>query len=73
MSTLLRSDIVGLSVPERILLVGDIWNSIAEVSKEVPLTDEQKRELDARLETCHQDPDAGSPWTVVRDRLRSRA
>lgn len=72
MSTLAQTDIMNLSVPERIQLVEDIWDSVAEVPESVTLTDEQKAELDRRLDAYHQNPDEGSPWGVVRERIRSR-
>jgi putative addiction module component (TIGR02574 family) len=68
-----KADILGLSVSERIQLVQDIWDSIAEVPDSVPLTDAQKAELDRRLDAYHRDPNAGSPWSVVRKRFKSRA
>ncbi len=67
-----KADILKLSVSERIQLVQDIWDSIAEVPDSVPLTDEQKAELDRRLDAYHRDPKAGSPWSVVRERFKSR-
>ncbi len=72
MSTLARADILGLSVPERIQLVEDIWDTIAEVPEEVGLTDEQKAEIDRRLDAYHRNPDEGSPWGMVRERIRSK-
>jgi putative addiction module component (TIGR02574 family) len=68
-----KADILNLSVSERIQLVQDIWDSIAEVPDSVPLTDEQKAELDRRLDSYHMNPNAGSPWSVVRERFKSRA
>lgn len=72
MSRLARKDILNLSIAERIELVGDIWDSIAEVPEAVVLTETQKAELDARLDAYHQDPTAGAPWSVVRDRVAQR-
>jgi putative addiction module component (TIGR02574 family) len=73
MTLIAKKDILTLSVPERIQLVEDIWDSIAEVPDEVRLTEEQKKELDLRLDAYHRDPNAGSPWEAVRRRIRSRA
>jgi len=67
-----KADILGLSVSERIQLAQDIWDSIAEVPDSIPLTDEQKAELDRRLDAYHKDPSAGSPWSIVRERFKSR-
>jgi len=72
MNTLTKADVLNLSVPERIQLVEDIWDSIAEVPEEVGLTEEQKAELDRRLDAYHRNPDEGSPWGLVRERIRSR-
>ncbi len=72
MSTLVEANVLSLSVPERIQLVEDIWDSIAEVPEEVGLTIDQKEELDRRLDAYHQKPDEGSPWGMVRERIRSR-
>jgi len=72
MSTLAKKEIMTLSVPERIQLVEDIWDSIAEVPEKVQLSSEQKDELDNRLDAYHKYPDQGSPWSVVRERIRSR-
>jgi len=63
---------LSLSVPERIQLVEDIWDSIAAVPEALGLTEEQKAELDRRLEAYHQNPDEGSPWEMVRERIRIR-
>jgi putative addiction module component (TIGR02574 family) len=72
MNALIKSDILNLSVSERILLVEDIWDSVAEVPDIVPLTEEQKNELDRRLDAYHANPAEGSPWEEVRERIRSR-
>ncbi len=72
MSTLAKANVMSMSVPERIQLVEDIWNSIAEVPECVPLTEDQKAELDRRLDAYHRNPDEGSPWGMVRERIGSR-
>jgi putative addiction module component (TIGR02574 family) len=66
------NELLKLSVPERILLVEDIWDSIASVPDAVPLTDEQHDELDRRLEAYHANPDLGSPWDEVKSRIKQR-
>jgi putative addiction module component (TIGR02574 family) len=66
------SDLLELPVPERIQLVEDLWDSIAEVPEALPLTEEQGRELDRRLEAHRESPDAAVPWSEVRKRLIER-
>jgi putative addiction module component (TIGR02574 family) len=72
MSRLAKNDIMGLSISERIQLVEDIWDSIASVPETLQLTEEQKWELDQRLDDYHNNPGKGSPWDVVRERIRNR-
>jgi putative addiction module component (TIGR02574 family) len=72
MNALAKAGLLDLSVSERIQLVEDLWDSIAEVPEEVPLSDAQKAELDQRLEAYRQNPHEGSPWEAVQERIRSR-
>lgn len=69
MSKVGRKDILNLTVAERIELIGDLWDSMAEVPETVGLTDAQKAELDKRLDAYRKDPTAGAPWPVVRERI----
>jgi len=73
MSRLAREDTLNLSVSERSQLVEGIWDSIAEVPEAVSLTDTQKREMDNRLESYRKNPNEGSPWEEVRQRIQKRA
>jgi putative addiction module component (TIGR02574 family) len=73
MGSFAKKDILDLSVSERIQLVQDIWDSIAQVPESVSLTEEEKAELDRRLDAYHNDSNAGSPWLTVRERIKSRA
>jgi len=72
MGKVARKDILNLSIAERIELIGDIWDSLAEVAEAVTLTEAQKAELDRRLDAHRKDPTAGAPWPVVRDRIAKR-
>jgi putative addiction module component (TIGR02574 family) len=65
------SDVLELPVSERLELVGDIWDSIAQVPEKVALTPEQSAELDRRLEAYRLNPSAGSPWSEVKARILS--
>lgn len=69
MNTLVKTDILNLSVSERIQLVEDIWDSIAQVPESIELSEAQRVELDKRLDAYHRDPSQGSPWNVVRGRI----
>lgn len=69
MATISLSDILKLSVAERIQLAQDIWDSIAAEPDALPLSEAQRQELDRRLEDYRQNPESGVPWEQVRARL----
>jgi putative addiction module component (TIGR02574 family) len=69
MSTQL-SDILQLTIAERIQLAEDIWDSVAAFPEAIPLTDAQKEELDRRLQTYAENPNEGVSWEVLKERLR---
>lgn len=66
------SEYLQLSVPERLKLVEDIWDSIAECPEAVELTPEQRVELDRRLANFRRDPTSGSPWEDVKARIKAK-
>ena len=67
------SEILQLSVAERIQLVEDIWDSIATVPEAISLTEEQKAELERRLEAYQANPSEGISWNDLKTKLRRRA
>ena len=73
MITITRAEILSLSVPERIQLAEDIWDTVAEVPEAISLSDDERAELDRRLDAYHKNPTAGSPWEVVRRKIRDQA
>ena len=66
-------DFTGLTPEERLELVEQIWDSLAERSEAVPLTTGQKAELDRRLEEMARDGGDGIPWDEVLRQIRRRA
>jgi len=73
MRTNLRSEILKLSVAERIQLVDDIWDSIAAEASAVELSDEIRDELDRRLDDLKANPGIGHSWPEVKARLLTTA
>jgi putative addiction module component (TIGR02574 family) len=69
MSKFSLADVLELSVPERIQLVEDIWDSIAAIPQAVSLTQAQRDELDRRLDDLEAHPEDGSPWETVKGRI----
>lgn len=66
MSSNLTEGAKKLSISERILLVEEIWNSIAEDNGCFDLTEVQKQELDRRLASFHADPSQGRTWEEIK-------
>ena len=73
MSKFSAADVLELPVHERLQLVEDIWNSIAEAPEALELTDKDKQFIDERLLARQRDPNAGSPWKEVYARITSRS
>jgi putative addiction module component (TIGR02574 family) len=71
-ATIALAEIRKLSVDERIQLVEDICDSVAAdaaANAEIPITEAQRQELDARLADADAHPGAGTPWSEVKARL----
>lgn len=68
--TTMLTDILQLSISERIQLVEDIWDSISAVPEDLALTEAQKRELDRRLAAYQERPNQAIPWEEVKQRIR---
>lgn len=64
-------DALTLSIPERIQLVEDIWDTIAIETDSVELTEDDKKIIDERLRAYHKNPALGSPWEDVYKRITS--
>jgi putative addiction module component (TIGR02574 family) len=59
-------DLETLSVPERVQLVEDLWDSIARSSVTLPVPQWQKDELDRRKQNYLLNPDSGLTWDRVK-------
>ena len=64
-----RLNIRDLSIEERIQLVGEIWDSIADEEK-TELTEAQIKEADRRMKLYRSDPSRSIPWDEVKNRLK---
>ena len=51
----MKANLRTLPIDQRIRLVEDIWDSIAADQAALPMTDEQKAELDRRLDAYESD------------------
>jgi putative addiction module component (TIGR02574 family) len=61
-----------LPLEERIKLVEDLWDSIAADQQTLPLTPEQRAELDRRLDAYEADKNPGRPADEVIAEIRRK-
>lgn len=59
-----------LSVAERILLVQDLWDSIASDQGAMSMSEEQRAELNRRLDRYEADPSEFITWQDIQASLR---
>jgi putative addiction module component (TIGR02574 family) len=69
MKKITATDTMSLSIPERIQLVEDIWDTISAEADAIELTEEEKKIIDDRLDAYHRDPESGSPWEDIYKRI----
>lgn len=67
MSSNLTEQVKKLSIPERLALVEEIWDSIAEDNGCFELTEAQKQELDRRIESFRANPSQGRTWEEIKN------
>ncbi|MBN9492035.1 addiction module protein [bacterium] len=61
-----------LSVAERIELVTEIWESIADEEPALELSEDEHAEIQGRIAEYRANPDIGMPWPQLRDELLRR-
>ena len=66
MASNLANEIKKLSVAERILLVEEIWDSIARENEAFELSDSQKKELERRSQSFSANPALGRSWEEIK-------
>ncbi|WP_089728094.1 addiction module protein [Candidatus Thiosymbion oneisti] len=69
MKTLSASDLAAIPIDQRIRLVEDLWDSIAEFPEAVEIPAWHKTELERRLREYDANPNEGSPWSEVKQRI----
>ena len=55
-----------LGIQERLDLVEEIWDTIAADSRDVPLTNTQRAELDRRISDSESNPNDVIPWAEIK-------
>ncbi|MFT5396510.1 MAG: putative addiction module component (TIGR02574 family) [Gammaproteobacteria bacterium] len=68
----LKNEISKLAVTEKISLVEDVWDEIAESNVELPLPEWQKKELDRRLALYEAGKAETREWNEVYEEIRKK-
>jgi putative addiction module component (TIGR02574 family) len=68
----LTEQIRHLSIPEKVLLVQDIWDELLEETNEFPISAAQKTEIQRRSEADKENPAEARAWTEIRDEILGR-
>ena len=71
MSTLTFEEIARLSPPERLALIGDLWDSLSDA--ELPVAPAQRVELERRMDSFERDRAGGVTWEQLKAELAARA
>lgn len=65
----LLNEVRKLGIDQRIRFIEEVWQSIGEDDPSSLLDHETRAELDRRLSDHQSDPEAGSPWESVKQRI----
>lgn len=68
----MKTELHNLSIDEKLRLVEDLWDSIAADQGALPLTGEQKAELDRRLDIYELDKNLGRVADEVIDVIKRK-
>ena len=64
-------EIKQLDITERILLVEEIWDSIAKEQEHLGLSEYEKEILDTRLASLDENPNNLMSWDEIKSKLRA--
>ena len=70
MEVLTRDEIARLTPPERLALIAQLWDSLAD--EQLPLTNAQQAELEHRLTSLDEDRRDGVTWASLKAELEQR-
>lgn len=68
----IKDEINRLELSEKLLLVEDIWDSIATSNSEIPMPEWQKQELDRRYKEYKEGNAGLHDWKAVHEGLRDK-
>ena len=67
----LQRDVLRLPLEDQLDLAGAIWDRVEHTTHQPPLPDWQRSLLDERIAADDAEPEAGSSWGEVKQRILS--
>lgn len=61
-----------LPVDDRLRIVEGVWDNIQNEGRGIPMTPEQKAELNRRIDKYEANPDGGVTWDQLLERFRGK-
>jgi putative addiction module component (TIGR02574 family) len=61
-----------LTIDDRLVLLDEIWNSIAAAPETLPLTEEQKSTLDHRIAELEANPSNVLTWEQIKAHVQGK-
>jgi putative addiction module component (TIGR02574 family) len=68
----IKQEINRLKLSEKLILIEDVWDSIALINKELPMHEWQKQELDQRYKSYKTGEQNLHDWESVHESLRNK-
>ncbi len=68
----IKEEINQLELSEKLLLIEDVWDSIAQSNNELPMPEWQKKELDLRYKSYKAGKQNLHDWESVHESLRNK-
>jgi len=71
MNAVIKQEISNMTIEEKILLVEDLWDTIAASNEDLPLTASQINELEKREHNYRKNPDSAKSWESFKSELEA--
>jgi len=67
-----QRELARMSRAQKLQLVQDLWDDIAEVSQDIEIDAQERRLLDARVAAHRRNASAAQPWPAVKRRVLAK-
>ncbi len=71
--TTVMKEVGNWPLEDRLRLIEEVWDTLSDRAGGAVLTENQRQDLERRLDAYRDNPKAGSSWDDVKMRLREKA